>query len=74
MHDRSKLARTYARTTRNCLTISIEPRRVEWFGYFWVELLSPARSGLGLGSIVIPYFTMLSHGMLVPCFPCYHEE
>jgi hypothetical protein len=38
MHDRIKLARTYARTTRNCLTIFLKPCRVEWLGYFCVEI------------------------------------
>jgi hypothetical protein len=36
-------------TTRTCLIIPWKPYRVEWLGYFWVELFSPARSGLGLG-------------------------
>jgi hypothetical protein len=69
LHDRSKLACTYARTTRNCLTIPWKAHRVEWLGYFWVELLSPARSGLGLGSVILSYFTMLSPCMLVACSP-----
>jgi hypothetical protein len=74
MHDRSKLVLTYARTTRNCFAYSLEPCRVEWLGYFWVELLSPSRSCLGLGSAILPYFTLLSLGMLVPCFPVSMEN
>jgi hypothetical protein len=59
---------TYARTKRNYLTIPWKPHIVEWLGYFWVELLSHARSGLGLGSVIVPCFIMLSAVMLVPCF------
>jgi hypothetical protein len=38
MHDRSKIARTYARTTRNYFDYSLEPYRLEWLGYLWVEI------------------------------------
>jgi hypothetical protein len=61
--------RTYARTTRICLTIPWKLHRVEWLDYFWVELLSPTRFGLGLGSVIVPYFILLSPGMLVLGFP-----
>jgi hypothetical protein len=57
--------RTYARTMRTCFIIPWKPRRVEWLCYFWEELLIPARSGLGLCRIIVPYFTMLSPRMLV---------
>jgi hypothetical protein len=53
---------------------SFQTRRVEWLGYFWVELLSPVRSGLGLGRVIVTYFTMLSPCMLVLCFPISKEN
>jgi hypothetical protein len=33
--------------------------------FFGQKLLSLTRSGLGLGSVMLPYFNMLSPGMLV---------
>jgi hypothetical protein len=69
LHDRSKLSCTYARTTRTYLTIPWKPRRLEWLGYFCVEMLNPTRSGLGLGRVIVPYFILLSPSMLVLCFP-----
>jgi hypothetical protein len=36
---------------------------------FWVELLSPTGSSLGLGSVIVPYFILLSPDILVPLFP-----
>jgi hypothetical protein len=38
--------------------------------FFWVECLAQHESGLSLGSTLVPIFSsMLSPGMLVPCFP-----
>jgi hypothetical protein len=34
---------------------------------FWVELLSP--TGSSLGSVIVPYFILLSPDILVPLFP-----
>jgi hypothetical protein len=65
MHDRSKHLCTYARTIRNYFSYSLEPYRVKWLSYFLVEMFSPLRSSLSLGSVLLPYFTMLSPGMLV---------
>jgi hypothetical protein len=56
-------------TTRTCLIIPWKPCRVQWLGYFWVELPSPACSGLGLGIVIVPYFILLSPSMLVHLFP-----
>jgi hypothetical protein len=36
---------------------------------FWVELLSPAESGMDLGSTIVPYFIHVVTGMLLPLFP-----
>jgi hypothetical protein len=42
---------------------------------FWVEMFSPARTWFGLDSTLVPYCSsMLSPGMLVPCFPISMEN
>jgi hypothetical protein len=35
---------------------------------FWVELLSLAESDMCLGSTIVPLFSSMSPGTLVPCF------
>jgi hypothetical protein len=53
---------TFARSYNNWLPFLDKPCRVEWLDYFWVvELLSPALSGLGLGSYALSLY------LLSPC-------
>jgi hypothetical protein len=43
--------------------------------FFWVEMLSFARTWFGLGSTLVPSCSsMLSPGMLVRCFPVRMEK
>jgi hypothetical protein len=59
---------TYARPTRIVCMFLEKPCRVEWLGYFWVEiLLNSASSGLGLSCVLVP---ILHHVVTLYCSCC----